>query len=87
MQYEKRKIILPKFDTLDELIDYVSDDVAVHYYQSGDYDKFTDNKSARPTLSHPLTLDEFLASVRLHFPNGFRIGDKYVSKWGTKIDE
>lgn len=86
MEYEKRKIILPQFESFKELLEYVEDDVAVHLYQGGEWDKINDNGKERLTLKNPLTLEQFMGSVGHHFPNGFRIGDKYVTKYGTKID-
>lgn len=87
MEYEKHKIILPKFDTFDEFMEYVLYDVSVYLFQSGEWDRLEDIHAKELKLKEPPTLEEFMASVRHQLPHGFRIGDKYVDKWGHKIDK
>lgn len=86
MKYEKRKIILAQFESWEEIKEFIEREVAIYLYQGGEWDKIEeDNVNHVIKLKNPLTLEQFMCQVKHHFPNGFRIGGKYVYKWGTKI--
>ena len=86
MQYEKHKIILPHFKDFEELIEWISHEVAIYLYQGGEWDK-VDDKDNKLTLKQPLTLEQFMCELKHSFPHGFRVGEKYLDKWGHKIDK
>lgn len=83
---EKRKIVLAQFESWEELLEWVTREVAIYLYQGGEWDKI-DEKDNKLTLKKPLTMEQFMCEVRHSFPNGFRIGDKYLNKWGHKIEK
>lgn len=86
MIYEKIKIILPQFENYEELLKYVNREAAIYLYQGGEWDKTIVDEDGDLKLQHPLTLEQFMCEVRSHFPHGFRVGEKYLDKWGHKID-
>ena len=86
MEYEKHKIILPQFNSWEELIEGISQKVAIYLYQGGEWDKIKE-KDNKLTLKNQLTFEQFMCEVRYSFPHGFRIGEKYLDKWGHKIEK
>jgi hypothetical protein len=87
MEYEKHKVILPQFETFEEVLHYITREVAIYVYQGGEWDKTEIGEDGELTLKEPLTMEQFMCELKHSFPHGFRVGDKYLDKWGHKIDK